>query len=254
VFLAMCAAFAGCGILAAKDVGNPRVWVFGFVALGWVISLCLHEFAHAAVAWKGGDRSVEGRGYLTLHPARYMNTQTSIVFPILIVLIGGIALPGGAVIVDRRSVRDRRTQSLISAAGPLTNLACALACGLPIALGLVHVNLDVLELSRGKTGAFPAALAFLGLLEVIATILNALPIPGFDGFGVIAPFLPPQTVRDLMPISRYAWFALFFVLFLSASGRDAFWNIASHASALIGVPIRQAMDGQVLFTFWRKLG
>jgi Zn-dependent protease len=253
IFLALCAGFVGCGVLAAKEVGNPRVWVFGFVATGWVISLCLHEFAHAAVAWKGGDHGVEARGYLTLNPARYMNTQTSIVLPILIVLIGGIALPGGAVLVDRRYVRDRRTQSLISAAGPLTNLACALACGLPIALGLVHVNLDALEFSGGKTGAFPAALAFLGLLEVIATVLNALPIPGFDGFGVIAPFLPPETVRQLMPISRYAWFGLFVVLFLSANGRQAFWNVADHAAAIIGVPTRQAIDGQILFTFWRKL-
>ncbi len=227
--------------------------MFGFVAIGWVISLCLHEFAHAAVAWKAGDRSVEARGYLTLNPARYMNSQMSIVLPILIVLIGGIALPGGAVMVDRRFVRDRRMQSLISAAGPLTNVVCALACGLPIALGLVHVNLDALEFSGGKVGAFPAALAFLGLLEVIATILNALPIPGFDGFGVIAPYLPAETVRQLMPISRYAWFALFIVLFWSASGRQAFWNVADHAAALIGVPTRQAIDGQVLFTFWRKL-
>jgi Zn-dependent protease len=252
IFLAMLAAFAACGVLAAKEVGNPRIWVFGFVALGWVISLCLHEFAHAAVAWKGGDRTVEARGYLTLNPARYMNSQMSIVLPALIVLIGGIALPGGAVIVDRRFVRDRRMRSLISAAGPFTNLVCALACGLPIAFGLVHVNTDALEFSGGKVGAFPAALAFLGLLEVIATILNALPVPGFDGFGVLAPYLPEHTVRELMPISRYAWFALFIVLFWSATGRQAFWNVADHAAALVGIPIRLATDGQWLFTFWRK--
>ena len=102
---------------------------------------------------------------------------------------------------------------MISAAGPLTNLVCALSCGLPIALGLVHVNLDTLALSGGKVGAFPAALAFLGLLEVIATILNLLPIPGFDGFGVIAPYLPEETVQALTPISRFAWIGLFIVLF-----------------------------------------
>jgi len=252
VFLGLCLAFVACGVLAAKEVGNPRIWVFGFVALGWVISLCLHEFAHAAVAWKGGDLSVEGRGYLTLHPARYMNSQMSIVLPILIVLIGGIALPGGAVVVDRRFVRQRHMRSLISAAGPLTNLACALACGLPIAFGLVHVNVDALANSTGKVGAFPAALAFLALLEIIATILNMLPIPGFDGFGVIAPYLPEETVQSLMPISRYAWFALFIVLFWSASGRAAFWNVSDHAASLIGVPISQASYGQFLFTFWRK--
>jgi len=252
IFLGLCAAFAGCGVLAAKEVGDPRVWVFGFVALGWVISLCLHEFAHAAVAWKGGDHSVEGRGYLTLNPARYMNSQMSIVLPIIIVLIGGIALPGGAVMVDRRFVRQRSTRSLISAAGPLTNLACAFACGLPIALGLVHLNLDVLDPAGGKVGAFPAALAFLGLLEMIATLLNLLPIPGFDGFGIIAPYLKDETVQSLAPISRYAWFGLFIVLFYTAAGRN-FWDVAAHAATLIGVPIRQANYGRTLFTFGRTL-
>ena len=252
IFLALCAGFAACGLLAAREAANPRIWVFGFVALGWVISLCLHEFAHAAVAWLGGDHSVEGRGYLTLNPARYMNSQMSIVLPIVIVLIGGIALPGGAVMVDRRFIRDRRMQSLVSAAGPFTNLVCALACGLPIAFGLVHVNPDSL-VSLGRVGAFPAALAFLGLLEVIATVLNLLPIPGFDGFGIIAPYLPDETVRALMPISRYAWFGLFFILFYSAGGRAAFWNVAYHAASLIGVPIDQAKNGAFLFTFWRKL-
>jgi Zn-dependent protease len=234
-----------CGVLAAREVGNPRIWVFGFVALGWVVSLCLHEFAHAAVAWLGGDHSVEGRGYLTLNPARYMNAQMSIVLPIFIVLIGGIALPGGAVLVDRRFIRERHMQSLVSAAGPLTNLACALACGLPLAFGLVHVNPDVL-VSHGRVGAFPAALAFLALLEVIATVLNLLPVPGFDGFGVIAPYLPDETVRSLMPMARYAWLAVIFVLFSSAGGR-AFWSTAFHAASLIGVPIGQAQAGQQLF-------
>jgi len=253
VFLGLIVGFAAAGVLCAQGVGNTRIWVFAFVALGWVISLCLHEFAHAAVAWKAGDRSVEAKGYLTLNPARYMNSQMSIVLPILIVLIGGIALPGGAVMVDRRLIRDRRQRSFVSAAGPLTNLACAVLCGLPLASGLVKFNLTTLELTGGKTDAFAAALAFLTLLEVVATVLNSLPIPGFDGFGVIAPYLPDDTVRQLMPISRFAWFGLLIILFYSAAANSAFFGFCDHVLTTIGVNGDLARDGQVLFTFWRKL-
>ena len=41
---------------------------------GWAVSLCLHEFGHAAVAYRGGDRSVRGKGYLTLDIRRYTDS------------------------------------------------------------------------------------------------------------------------------------------------------------------------------------
>jgi Zn-dependent protease len=248
VFLALVGAFAASGVLAAKEVGNPRIWVFAFVALGWVISLCLHEFAHAAVAWKGGDRSVEAKGYLTLDPRRYMNSQMSILLPIIVVLIGGIALPGGAVMVDRRRVPDRHMRSLIAAAGPLTNLVFALLCGLPLATGLVKVHSLSLH-----SGSFPAALAFLALLEVIATVLNLLPIPGFDGFSVLAPYLPQETVAQLMPMARFAWFGLFIVLFYSAAANRAFFGFSYHVLSAIGVDPALGQAGAQLFTFWQRL-
>ncbi len=254
VFLGMVAAFAATGVLCAKSVGNPRIWVFAFVALGWVISLCLHEFAHAAVAWWGGDRSVEGRGYLTLNPARYINSQTSILLPILIVLIGGIALPGGAVMVDRRFIRSRRARSLVSAAGPLTNLACAVAAGLPLALHWVTFDIRSILLLARPQYPFASALAFLTLIEVVATVLNALPIPGFDGFGAIAPYLKDETVAQLMPISRFAWFGLFIVLVSSGRANGAFFNLCDHVLADLGVNGTLASYGQFLFTFWRKFG
>jgi len=253
VFLGLVAALAVSGVLCAKGVGDSRVWVFAFVALGWIISLCLHEFAHAVVAYRGGDHSVAARGYLTLNPLRYMNSQMSIVLPILIVLIGGIALPGGAVMVDRRFVRDRRTRSLISAAGPLTNLVCALACGIPLAAGWVKFDLGTIRDTFGRHDAFPAALAFLTLLEVVATVLNSLPVPGFDGFGVLAPYLPDETVQSLMPISRFAWFGVFILLFYSVTANTAFFGFCDHVLGAIGVNRYLAGDGQVLFTFWKKL-
>ena len=243
VFGALVAVFAAAGafLWRAQGLSTPmRVAVFVFVALGWTVSLCVHEFAHAAVAWKGGDRTVEARGYLTLDPRRYMDRQLSIVLPIIIVLIGGIGLPGGAVMIDRRFIPRRGTRSLVSASGPLTNLAFALACAVPLQLHWLHGH-----------GALSSALAFLAFLEIAATVLNALPIPGLDGFGVIAPFLPDETVASLMPISQYVFFGLFILLFYSSQASGAFFRFCFRLLTAIGVSGFLADQGHRLFMFWR---
>ena len=244
VFGALVAVLVGAGAYlwtARETVSTPmRVAVFVLVAVGWTVSLCVHEFAHAATAWKGGDRSVEGRGYLTLDPRRYMDRQLSIVLPIIIVLIGGIGLPGGAVMIDRRLIPSRGRRSLVSAAGPLTNLAFALACAAPIEFGWLQGH-----------DALRSGLAFLAFLEIAATILNALPIPGLDGFGVLAPWLPDETVASLMPISQYAFFGIFILLFYSVKANAAFFRFVFHAVALVGVPRQLAEDGLLLFRFWQ---
>ncbi len=80
---------------------HARALVFPFVFIGFVISLCVHEFGHAIVAYHCGDRTVRDKGYLTLDPLRYTDLQYSIVFPLIIMALGGIGLPGGAVYINR---------------------------------------------------------------------------------------------------------------------------------------------------------
>jgi Zn-dependent protease len=252
VFLALVALAAGSGayvwtrpaaIVLPMGATAMRVGVFVFVAVVWVITLSLHEFMHAVIAWYGGDHSVDARGYLTLDPRRYMNQQLSIVLPIIIVLMGGIGLPGGAVMIDRRLIPSPWRRSLVSAAGPFTNAACSLACILPLRLHWVTASHQ----------PFEDALAFLALLQVAVTILNSLPIPGLDGFGVLAPHLPDETVARLMPISRYVFLGLFLLLLTSVRAGSAFYNLLFHTMSGLGVNRSLAEDGQILFTFWRKL-
>src|SRR5438445_13593649 len=75
-----------------------------FVTSGWVTSLCIHEFVHAVVAYLVGDRAVKAYGYITLNPLRYTNLLMSIIFPVIFLLLGGIALPGGAVYIDQAAL------------------------------------------------------------------------------------------------------------------------------------------------------
>ncbi len=106
VFLAILAVMAVTGWAVWTDFAAlPGLAVFLFVTSAWVVSLCLHEYAHARTALHGGDVTVGAKGYLTLNPLKYTHAALSIVLPVLFVIMGGIGLPGGAVFIERGGSR-----------------------------------------------------------------------------------------------------------------------------------------------------
>ncbi|MET7598420.1 site-2 protease family protein [Streptomyces sp. NPDC005481] len=219
---------------------QPGVAVFLFVTAAWIVSLCLHEYAHARTALHGGDISVGAKGYLTLNPLKYTHALLSIVLPVIFVIMGGIGLPGGAVFIERNRIRGRWKHSLISAAGPLTNVLFALVCTAPFWL-------DALD---GVPPGFQYALAFLALLQVTAAILNFLPVPGLDGYGVIEPWLSYNVRRQVEPLAPFGLLIVFAVLWIP-SVNVVFFD-ASHAVLRgLGVDDLQRYCGQDLYRFWR---
>jgi len=87
---------------------------FVIIFFGWIFSLCLHEFSHALVAYYGGDTTVKDKGYLTFNPLKYTHPFLSLILPLIILLMGGIGLPGGAVyqslLVERHVAGGTRCQ------------------------------------------------------------------------------------------------------------------------------------------------
>src|SRR5574341_512608 len=103
---------------------------FIVVLVGWVFSLCLHEFSHALVAYYGGDYTVREKGYLTFNPLKYTHPVYSLLLPLLFLVLGGIGLPGGAVYIETWRLRSRGWVSAVSLAGPASNLLLAVLLGL----------------------------------------------------------------------------------------------------------------------------
>lgn len=242
IFLALVAAFAGAGWLAWTD-GAPWT-VFAFVVAGWLVSLCLHEFAHAATAYWGGDRSVRGKGYLTLDPRHYAEPGLSLVLPVLFVLMGGIGLPGGAVWINRASLRTTRIESAVSLAGPATNVVFAVAClaAVPgVAVATAATTPDRIP--------FYSALAFLGFLQITAAVLNLLPVPGLDGYGAIEPHLSWELRAKLAPVRRWGIFAVILLLLLPGPN-EAFFDAVDSLMELTGADPLFRDEGYFLFRFW----
>jgi Zn-dependent protease len=237
--------FVAAGIGSWSD-NRSRFAVFVFVVAGWLISLCLHEFSHAAVAYGGGDHSVAIKGYLSFDIRRYANPFFSFVLPALFVLIGGIGLPGGAVWIDKATLRTRLWRSVVSLAGPGANLLCALACVVPFAVG--HPTAMVL----GNHLSFWAGVAFLGLLQMYAVFLNLLPVPGLDGWGAAEPYLPPNIVETGRKISPFGIMIVFFIVLSSPAIGGHIRSLLDSAQQAFGVPTGLAAWGYHLMQFWSR--
>ncbi|MFF4689036.1 site-2 protease family protein [Streptomyces sp. NPDC001307] len=218
---------------------RPGVAVFLFVTAAWIVSLCLHEYAHARTALHSGDITVGAKGYLTLNPLKYTHALLSIVLPVLFVIMGGIGLPGGAVFIERGRIRGRWRHSLISAAGPLTNVLFAAVCTAPFWLHALD----------GIPSDFRFALAFLALLQVTAAILNFLPVPGLDGYGVIEPWLSYKVKRQVEPFAPFGLLFAFALLWVP-SINSAFFHMIDAILRGLGVSHQDTSYGWSLYRFW----
>ncbi len=253
VFWVLLATLGTSGWALWSGYGNARFGVFLFVVAGWMVSLCLHEYAHARTALHGGDISVGTKGYLTLNPLKYTNSVYSIVLPLIFIALGGIGLPGGAVHIDRSRISSRVKHSLISAAGPLVNLACAAVLLIPVGAGWLDnpgVGTFVGD-QELNVSPLSAALGFLGLLQLSATLLNLLPVPGLDGYGIIEPWLSLKTRRAVAPFAPYGMLAVFVVLWQSAANQW-FFSVIHGVMGLFGVNSLYATLGRYLFEFWQN--
>ena len=213
---------------------------FLIVIVGWIFSLCLHEFSHALVAYYGGDTSVREKGYLTFNPLKYTHPVYSILLPMVFLLLGGIGLPGGAVYIEKWRLRSRGWESAVSLAGPASNFLMAVVLAV------------VLSFAPLKAGGVWPALAFLALLEVTALILNLIPIPPLDGYGVIAPYLPMSFRASVDQAGTFLMLALFAVLWYVPVISNAFWSFVYQAVGAFHIPLSLAAQGLGLFQFWRR--
>jgi Zn-dependent protease len=229
------------GTPEAEATGSSALLTAGVVVLvlaGWAVSLCLHEFGHAVVAYRGGDRSVRDKGYLNLDIRRYTDVGLSFVLPVIFLLLGGIPLPGGAVWINHGAIRSRGTLTMVSLAGPLANLVLGAVLTGAVALIPMPVGLGV-------------ALSCLALIQVLAFVLNILPVPGLDGFGALEPYLSPSTRQLTDRIRPWGPILLFLVLIGLPGAAQLFFDLGGAVFAAVGGNLSMASTGYNELFFWQ---
>jgi Zn-dependent protease len=161
----------------------------------FLLSLSIHEAAHAWTAQKMGDPTARYLGRVTLNPLAHIDLLGTIIFPLLSVISGsfffGWAKP---VPVNLSQMRDQKWGDiLVSIAGPASNVLLAL-----IFFTLLKVSLDMPQLLE-PLGSFaiPAIKTLeTGLtLNIVLAVFNMLPIPPLDGSHVLRNLLPENAAN-----------------------------------------------------------
>ena len=214
-----------------------------FVIGGWLISLSLHEFGHALVAYWGGDKSVVHKGYLTLNPFKYTHATYSIVLPLLYLAMGGIGLPGGAVYINMGAIKSKAKRSLTSIAGPAATAICALMLLLPFMIGL-PAN------ATYRHRDFWAGIALLAFLQLTGLFFNLLPIPGLDGWGVLELLLPTSMARSARLMGRFSLLIILLLFMGDNPVSRGFWQWVLLAGSKLGLNFALVGEGLRLFRFW----
>ncbi len=212
---------------------------FFIVLIGWVFSLTLHEFSHAYIAYLGGDTSVKEKGYLSFNPLKYTHPVYSILMPLLFLFMGGIGLPGGAVYIETWRLRSPKWKSAVSLAGPFSNF-----------LLIIVLSVFLYFAPTEFSGIYPG-LAFLTLLQIYALVLNLIPLPPFDGFGAIEPYISQNILEMLEPIRGSMIWIVFALLWYVPVASNAFDTLILRMAMFFQIPLELVAVGYQQFFFWK---
>jgi thioredoxin reductase len=102
---------------------------------------------------------------------------------------------------------------------------------LAIVLGVILAASPV-----SRDGLWPG-LAFLAFLQVSALVLNLIPLPPFDGFGIVQPFLPEGIQKAVAQVSGLIPWAVFFLLWYVPEVYNTFWAAVVGLTDVLNVPL-----------------
>lgn len=183
-----------------QNIISP-VFIFQFVAV--VVSLTVHEFAHAWTADRLGDRTPRVAGRVTLNPVAHLEP-----LGLIMILFAPIGWAKPVPLNGANFRHPRRSLLLVAAAGPVANLILAAICVTllrfvppPTSFG-ASVNDFLLQLLRWGF-----------IVNVSLFVFNLIPIPPLDGSRIVASLLPSRLAYSYSRLELYGPFILFlFVL------------------------------------------
>ncbi|MBI5073558.1 MAG: site-2 protease family protein [Nitrospirae bacterium] len=187
-------------------------------ALPILIAITFHEVAHGYVAFRLGDPTAKLLGRLTLNPLAHIDLFGTIIMPIMLfVLTEGRFVFGYAKPVPinpANFTNPRKGMALSAIAGPVTNIALALAS--VILLKLVIAPIAGLSPDTVKETVMKPLLMIFSASVVVNVVLasfNLIPIPPLDGGRVLTGLLPSKQAISFSKIEPFGFIIVLVLIY-----------------------------------------
>jgi Zn-dependent protease len=197
------------------DIGSVEIARIALVVGFIILSLSVHEWAHAYTAHKLGDDTAKNLGRMTPNPIVHIDPLMTIAIPaLLLILTNGQFVFGGAkpVPVDPRNFRHpHAANALVAVAGPLSNFALAFVF-------IFAHQLAMGELGYRSNELLPWVLEMSAVANVVLGVFNLLPIPPLDGSRVVNWLLPPAARATYAALETFGIFIVLALLHFTGVG------------------------------------
>lgn len=214
---------------------------------GFVLFLCFRGFAQAWTARKLGDSTAYLQGYMTMNPMKHIN-----LIGFIFLLIFGFGFSNPVPVNTRNFKNIKRDNAIQILSAPMSGIILMFLsvfalyavwfvgykCNIEVAppgfgevyfYGGDYIVKVLSSLNSTMDVMFNAILfiiARMASISVLLAVFFLLPLPGFDGYRLIANFLPYRAYSTLYKIEQYSSF-IFFGFLLIIQIFPVFYNIVS---------------------------
>jgi Zn-dependent protease len=220
--------------LTSEHLAEAVIWI----ALFLLVCGPVHECAHAFAAWKLGDGTAKLFGRVSLDPFRHFDPigGTLLVVSVLLNAMGGSPIGFGwakPTPVNPYNLRGRHADSIVAAAGPLSNLA--LAALFAVGFRVLWAN-GIVDANNTTVSNMLLLVMLKGVeLNVVLLLFNLIPVAPLDGSHVLLDFLDQRTAHDVQNfMNQFGLILLIAVVFFA--GQIIVPILVPIANFLIGVP------------------
>ena len=167
------------------------------------ISMAIHEAMHAFTAHALGDSTAKDSGRLTLNPLKHIDIFTTVLLPVILILIGAQPIFAAKPVPfdPERVDHEEYGVALVGIAGPLTNLVLS-------AVGAIFLRF--LQMPHDITIFF----IYFTVINVEFFIFNMIPIPPLDGSRLLYAFAPEPLQKVMATIESAGFMVILVILIL----------------------------------------
>ncbi|NMB97365.1 MAG: site-2 protease family protein [Clostridiaceae bacterium] len=218
-----------------------------------LISITIHELSHGYCSYKLGDPTAKNAGRLTLNPIKHLDILGTIM-----ILISGFGWAKPVPINPMYYNDMKKGTTLVSLAGPLSNIFLALLFSFPMAfIGNQYAMLSFDTIFTANSLIFFRGFDFLVILfnlsrlfyiiNINLAVFNILPIPPLDGSKILSGILPQNKYFALMQYENIIGVIFLIVMFVFpgviARIMSPFIWIIETAMRYISVPVLKLITG-----------